>query len=465
MPEVGITRELSVGEVTQIQHRRNVIIITILAVIFISAFFFSLRDLSPTFTVGVIFLLGFFLLSFINIRIGFVLVILAFLLSPELNFPMSMFRDFTVRTEDLLIIILVLAWLGRLAMGMYKHFLIHTPLNMPIFLIIVWNTLSSWRAIISGMVETNLCILTNLKVIEFFVIFFLIVNNLNDIKEVKFVFYVLLIMALLVGVYAAVQIPKTEVFTENRLSAPFEGKPEPNTLGAYLAISFGLALSIFLYAKRSKLKKLCLALILILPLPIMFSYSRSAYYACLVMIFVLAIISKKRWLLLSLTIFLILSPFILPHSVINRFLYNFQDPRYFGFLDQSYGERYYAFRKAWGYVKSYPILGGGVGGQILDSQYARVMIETSLIGLGLFIWLIIRLIKMGMRLFKSLEDGWLKGVGLGFVVIVTGLIIHGFGNVTFYIVRICEPFWALAGLVAFSLYYINTQKEKPVIPD
>ncbi|MBU1727231.1 MAG: hypothetical protein KJ880_06350, partial [Candidatus Omnitrophica bacterium] len=74
MPEIGINRELSVGEVGAIQHRRNVIMIAGLAVVFIGAFFFSLRDLSPLYTVGVIFLLGFFLVAFINIRIGFVIV-------------------------------------------------------------------------------------------------------------------------------------------------------------------------------------------------------------------------------------------------------------------------------------------------------------------------------------------------------------------------------------------------------
>jgi O-antigen ligase len=455
MPPVVPVRELSVTEVNQIQHKRNVIMIAGLAIVFIGAFFISLRDLSPAYTVGIIFLLGFFLLSFINIRFGFVLIILAFLLSPEIDLPFSQYRGFTIRTEDTLIIILMLAWLGRLAMGVQKNLFIKTPLNMPILAIVIWNIICSFRAISSGWVDVNFCIFTNLKIIEFFAIYFLIVNNLNDIKEVKFVLYVLLITALVVGVYAALQIPKTEIFTSNRLTAPFEGKPEPNTLGAYLAIFFGMALSLFIYSKAGGLRRLSGALLLLLPFPIMFSFARSAYYATLGITVALAIISRKKWLIATLIILAILSPFILPKVVIERAFYNFfVDNRYYGFMDQSLGERFFAFQKAWGYVKAYPIFGGGItaAGGILDSQYARNMIETGLIGLSLFFWLIIRLFKMGLVLFNNSAD-WIKGVGVGFLVVIIGLLIHSFGNITFYIVRIAEPFWALAALVAYLFLY------------
>lgn len=462
MPQVGPpVRELSVGEVSQIQHRRNVIIISILALVFLGAFFFSLRDLSPTYTVGIVFLLGFFLISFINIRIGFLLVILAFLLSPEINLPMTQFRDFTLRAEDMLLIVLSLAWLGRLAMGLQKHFIIRTPLNLPIALIILWNIICSWRAISAGLVDPQFCVFTNLKIIEFFMVYFIIVNNLNDINEVKFMFYALLITALIVAIYAIFQIPKTQIFTVNRLTAPFEGKPEPNTLGAYLAIFFGMALSIFIYTQPGLLRKLCAALLFILPFPIMFSFSRSAYMATIGITVAVAIISKRKWLIFSLIAFLILSPFILPRPVIERALYNFRDARYFGFLDASAGERFFAFTKAWDYVKKYTILGGGIGagGGILDNQYVRIIMETGLVGLILFLWLILRLLKLGIQLFKSINEGWIKGVAIGFLAAVIGLTVHCLGNITFYIVRIAEPFWALTALVAYMLYYINTQKD------
>ena len=166
MPEIGPTRELSVGEVNQIQHRKNVSIIGLLAFVFLGAFFFSLRDLSPTYTIGIVFLLGFFVISFINIRFGFLLIVMAFLLSPEINLPMSRFRNFTIRAEDMLIVVILLAWLGRLAVGLQKNFILKSPLNLPILLIVLWNILSSYRAIYSGTVDTMFCVMTNLKIKE-----------------------------------------------------------------------------------------------------------------------------------------------------------------------------------------------------------------------------------------------------------------------------------------------------------
>jgi O-antigen ligase len=325
-------------------------------------------------------------------------------------------------------------------------------------LIIAWNIICSFRAITLGWVDTNFCILTNLKLIEFFVIFFLIVNNLNDIKEVKFMLYILLFVALVIGIYTALQIPKTQMFSSRRLTAPFEGTPEPNTLGAYLAIFFGAALSIFIYAEKSPMRNICAVLVILLPFPIMFSFARSAYIAAIVMILAIAIISKRKWVFWTLIVFLLLSPFIVPNPVISRAFYNFQDRRYFGYFDPSAAERITVYKKLWDNLKFQPIFGQGVawGGGILDSQYARVGIETGVPGLLLFFWLIIRLLKMGISLFKS-SEGWIKGMALGFIVVVIGVIVHGIGNITLFIVRIAEPFWGLVALVAFT-YYISLQK-------
>jgi hypothetical protein len=56
-----------------------------------------------------------------------------------------------------------------------------------------------------------------------------------------------------------------------------------------------------------------------------------------------------------------------------------------------------------------------------------------------------------------------KGLAAGFIIIIIGLAAHGWGNITFYIVRIAEPFWALAALIAFTLYYVSTQENNPSV--
>jgi O-antigen ligase len=199
-----------------------------------------------------------------------------------------------------------------------------------------------------------------------------------------------------------------------------------------------------------------------LPLPIMFSLARTAYVVCLGIIIVLAIVSRRGWLFWMLIIFLLLSPFILPKAVINRALYSFQDRRYFGFLDPSSAYRILIWKKAWWFIVNHPIFGGGLTREnVIDSQYARVIIETGIVGFILFSWLLCRLVKLGVRLFKAIPDDWIKGLAVGFIACVSGLIVSGFAAITFNIVRIMEPFWALAALTAYLLYFINTQRENP----
>lgn len=167
-------------------------------------------------------------------------------------------------------------------------------------------------------------------------------------------------------------------------------------------------------------------------------------------------VSRRKWLIFLVLFFLVLSPFILPKVILNRAMYNFIDPRY-GHLDSSFTERFFSFQKLWGTLKYYPIFGLGLtmGGGVLDSQYARVGIETGILGLILFLWLILRVLKMGIQLFKISGGGWIKGFALGFIVVVMGVALHGLGNITLYIVRISEPFWALVGIAAFLVNYLN----------
>jgi O-antigen ligase len=196
----------------------------------------------------------------------------------------------------------------------------------------------------------------------------------------------------------------------------------------------------------------------------MFSLSRSAYITTIIILVALAIISRRTWLVFTLVIFLILGPFILPKAIVSRAVYNFSDARYLGFIDASLSERLSIWNKVFYYLKTYPVFGAGLTKEgVIDSQYARIIIETGLIGLILFLWLLLRLLGISFQLFRSAGVGWVKGLAAGFIIIIIGLAAHGWGNITFYIVRIAEPFWALAALIAFTLYYVSTQENNPSV--
>jgi hypothetical protein len=48
---------------------------------------------------------------------------------------------------------------------------------------------------------------------------------------------------------------------------------------------------------------------------------------------------------------------------------------------------------------------------------------------------------------------------LGYMAALLGIIIHGNGAITLYVVRIMEPFWFMTGIVV-SLYMIKVREAK-----
>jgi O-antigen ligase len=97
----------------------------------------------------------------------------------------------------------------------------------------------------------------------------------------------------------------------------------------------------------------------------------------------------------------------------------------------------------------HPLLGYGVTGyKFMDAQYPRVLVETGLLGFSAFIFLLYSIYKLALVHLKLLRTPLYQGLVTGFVAGFFGLIFHAIGANTFIIVRIMEPFWLVAGIVA-----------------
>ena len=117
-------------------------------------------------------------------------------------------------------------------------------------------------------------------------------------------------------------------------------------------------------------------------------------------------------------------------------------------LDTSLSARLRSYRAAARDWVEHPIVGYGVTGyKFLDTQYLRVITETGLVGLSLFLLLISTIFRQGYRVFKKTTDSFYKGLTMGYLAGFIGLIGHALGANTFVIVRIMEPFWFLTAMV------------------
>ena len=406
---------------------------------------------------------SFIMISFFNPGVGLVLMTFAMLFSPEFDVGSLASRSVVIRAEDILIPLLAIAWIARLAIRREARLFVASPLNIPIFSVLLLSVFSTARGIAAGSVPSPLTSFFFIgKITEFFAIFFLVMNYVRTERGVeRFLIYVIWVVAIL-GVYTLFQVPHIEIFTEKRITAPFEGSPEPATIGGYMAFLLLIILSIFLYEPNAARKFLFAVLGLIVFIPFLYTLNRTSYVALLGGLFFIVLVEKRKWFTLLIFAFLLVSPLLLPKVVKDRIAWTWQDRvnpgRDLG-VDASLQQRVYAFRKLFGLWRDSPIIGSGICSWGLpDSQYARTLQEIGVIGLGLWIWIFTRLYRMSRWLFDFYEEGMLKGFLLGYRAGLLAIAIHGFGAVTLYIVRIMEPFWFISGLVV-SLYLIRIQEE------
>jgi O-antigen ligase len=117
-------------------------------------------------------------------------------------------------------------------------------------------------------------------------------------------------------------------------------------------------------------------------------------------------------------------------------------------LDTSASARIIGYKEGLSHWRKSPILGYGVTGHhFMDAQYPRILIETGIVGMLAFAWLVYALFHVGLSAWRYAQDDLLRGLSVGLIAGFVGLLVHAIGANTFIIVRIMEPFWFVIGIV------------------
>jgi O-antigen ligase len=175
------------------------------------------------------------------------------------------------------------------------------------------------------------------------------------------------------------------------------------------------------------------------------------------MLLTLILLSPRRLILMiGLGSLVVVGPLAFPKQVVDRYNYTLHAPvdrsdyrlgrsR----LDTSTAARLDSWRHGvTGWTKR-PLFGYGVTGfAFMDAQFIRVLVETGLVGLAAFLYLVWRLLRVAWDVHRQLAGSRFEGLSLGFLAGLAGIITHSLGANTFIIVRIMEPFWFFAGIVA-----------------
>ena len=416
------------------------------------AFGFLLHFASPTTAFLGVLAICILMLSFIKMELAVALMLMAMLLSPEIRLgavgnSLIGDRNVVLRIEDILIPLLGFLWVANAVISGSRKLFVRSPLNLPILVTIAFNLITSARAVILGAPLAK-TFFVNLKFIEFYFIYFFACVYFDSRYKIKLALGVMFLTAVAVMIYAVPMIPKTELLTVNRLTAPFEGSPEPGTLGGYLCMVLAILLGFFYFQAGSIEQKfflvLCIGLSIVL---ILYTLSRTSYGALVAVLFAVGVLARKPLLILGLLLAVVLAPLVLPEKIEDRITSTLRPGTTWG-LEQGAVDRIQVWKKTIFLWKSHPFIGQGVGTtDMMDSEYPRLLMETGVVGLALFLWLQCRLFLMSYRLYRTTEDPLTKAMALGYLCGQAGLLVHCFGAVTFCIVRIMEPFWLFTGMM------------------
>ncbi len=392
-----------------------------------------------------------FILTLVNTEAGLAILIFSMLLSPEIIIGEVPGRDIVIRFDDLLLIVITLAWLAKTAINRGLALFIKTPLNKAIGVFILICLIATLRGAALGYVIPEKGLFYVLRYVEYFLLYILVANHIHSRKQIKFFLTAFFITCAIVSVYGILQIP-----TGERVSAPFEGQVgEPNTFGGYLLFIFCIAMGLSLRKVPKNLRLALVGLIILISLPFIYTLSRGSYIAIIFSLITFIILSKKKLLLTTATALIIVLILVLkPEAFFSRVKYTFQEKESrlarIGdiYLDQSSSARIFSWEDSFESWKKKPILGRGIAGfGLIDGQYIRTLPELGIIGLVAFMWLLLSILRHSYKVYKQMDDELYKGLSLGFIAGFIGLAIHALTANTFIILRIMEPFWFITAII------------------
>ena len=417
----------------------------------------GLTNASFTYTMGAVAALILFALAFVRTDFGIYVVIFSMLLSPQFGSKgagVGAGRGITFRTEDFVLLVIGFSWLAKTAVNKELNLIARTPLNWAVLMYVATTLGATLLGSLTGTVSWS-GYFHVLKYVEYFVIYYMVVNNLRDREHGWRLVGAAFITAAIVSVIGLAQVPSGE-----RVSAPFEGEiGEPNTFGGYLLFMMAIAAGIAFETENARRRTQCLVLLGVMGVPFFFTLSRASYLGLIPAFLVIARLTTRRRLAVGLILLgLVTSPvliFVAPKSVKDRVTYTFKEEKGSDTVrlgkvafDPSTSARLLSFKSALtGFVQR-PIFGWGVTGfGFMDAQYARVLAENGLVGLAVFLWLMWKVGRHALDVYTTRSDPEERGLVLGFLAGFAGLLVHAFGSNTFIIVRIMEPFWLVTGIV------------------
>ena len=381
-----------------------------------------------------------YLATFVDVVLGLAFLILCIGLSPELS--LGGMND--LRLEDFIIPALLLAWLTRTLRG--REPVAHVPFKGPAIIYFATLVFSSILGLSAGTTQLSAALPLIAKSIEYYLILLIVANNIRTESEFKALVVFSVLVAMAGSIFGA-----DRAFADlapdptNRMQGPLG---ETATIfGGYLALTLSIVVGLFLHCRTQGQRVLAGTAIVTLSAAILYTYSRTSYAALTVGLIVFGFLKERR-LLIIILLLAVLLPILAPESIIARFS-TIGDVAT-GPGPSSWVARVEAWQWAVARMNGTDFLWGKGAGSVrlgdVDNEYVRVVVDTGLLGLAIFLWMLARIGRSANDLYKSLDsETFSKGYAAGYLIAFFTLVVHAIAATSFTSIRTMECFMLMTG--------------------
>lgn len=377
--------------------------------------------------------------------------------------------------NDILFLAILVKWVIDKVRSNEK-FLVSTPLNLPIFLFLIWTFIGIWwgdlyfeNTIQLSLANPRVIYWKNL--IRIPLLYLIIVNNIKNPDHKKFIVILIILSVLMVnrGFYNIARWRDFSHYDQDQRIGGLDQGLGGNELAVYLAMYVVVIVSLFLHSRGFILKSFLSIPIILSYYSILFLFSRSGYLAAVVGCTVIGLL-KNKFVLLGILILIISWETLLPVAVQERIEMTKNEEGYDGTIQQRFGM--WKFGKE--IVSNNPLLGAGVNaahffnitpegfsGQVWHSfhnAYLQQAVETGLVGLAIYLWIFALMLISGWRLFRLATEWFDKAIGLGLIACVATCLAGNIAGGYWNYLSVVGHMYVLAGLVMNSLLSLGKNK-------
>jgi len=306
--------------------------------------------------------------------------------------------------------------------------------------------------------------------VEMFLLAVVVASAIKEKRQVQILLALMVVSVLVVNrsYYSTLSGRDFSQFSYSVRDAGPLGYAGVNGLAAFEAMVASFLLGLFAFTKKIYVKLGILLVVATCWYSLLFSFSRGGYLGLLVGLITAGLL-KSRWLLVVVVVLVVGWQTLLPVAVQERIRMTTEDAQEGQQFDSSSQQRLELWSDAMDLFKRNPITGAGYDtysylgrvGSFRDTHnyYIKVLAEMGVVGLILFLVLLGKLLRAGIRLFFHAPDPFWRGVGLGFtVLLVSAMVMNFFGDRWTY-QQVDGFLWILLGCVIRGLTTIDARPE------